>query len=131
LVFAPSSLILTNYYLPLSEALGSTESLVFKEKLAVLFNEVKASLIDEGEKGFAKQLANCEILSCASFASDNSAFTIEFIGYNSEEIEDTFPTGKNEYTVMLTYSTKNKVIGLEVIGCENTELQKQLMACCT
>ncbi len=111
--------------------MGTTENLVFKEKLADLFNEVKSSLIEEDEKGFAKQLTNCEILSCASFASDNSAFTIEFIGYNPEEIEDTFPTGNNEYTVMLTYSSKNKVMGLEIIGCENTELQKQLMACCT
>jgi len=104
---------------------------VFKNKLADLFNEVKSSLIVEGEKGFAAQLDSCEILSCSSFASDNSAFTIEFIGYNPEEIEDTFPTGNNEYTVMLTYSTKNKVIGLNIIGCETTKLQKQLMVCCT
>jgi len=104
---------------------------VFKEILADLYKEVKSSLIVEGEKGFADQLDSCEVLSCTSFASDNSAFTIEFIGYNPEEIEDTFPTGNNEYTVMLTYSTKNKIIGLNVIGCENTKLQKQLMACCT
>jgi len=114
-----------------SLCLGTTEDLVFKEELADLFNEVKASLIDEGEKNFAKQLDTCEILSCSSFASDDSAFTIEFMGYNSEEIEDTFPTGNAEYTVMLTYSTKNKVIGLEVIGCENTKLQQQLLASCT
>jgi hypothetical protein len=117
--------------LPLGKALGTTESSVFKVKLTDLFNEVKASLIDEGEKSFANQLETCEILSCSSFASDNSAFTIEFMGYNPDEIEDTFPTGNNEYTVMLTYSTKNKVIGLEVIGCENTLLQKQLVASCT
>lgn len=104
---------------------------MFKEKLADLFNEVKSSLIIEGEKSFAEQLDRCEIISCASFASDNSAFTIEFMGYHPEDIEDTFPTGNNEYTVMLTYSTKNKVIGLNIIGCENTQLQKQLMACCS
>ena len=126
-----SSHILANYSAPLSKALGTTEILVFKEILADLYKEVKSSLIVEGEKGFADQLDSCEVLSCTSFASDNSAFTIEFIGYNPEEIEDTFPTGNNEYTVMLTYSTKNKVIGLNVIGCENTKLQKQLMACCT
>jgi hypothetical protein len=45
------------------------------------------------------------MLACASFASDNSAFIIEFVGYHSKEIEDTFPTGNDEYTVMLTYST--------------------------
>gem|GEM_PF-3063127 len=104
---------------------------MFKEKLADLFNEVKTSLIDEGEKNFAKQLGTCEIQSCSSFASDNSAFTIEFLGYNSEEIENTFPTGNAEYTVMITYSTKNKVIGLKVIGCENTKLQQLLLASCT
>ncbi len=111
--------------------LGTTENSVFKETLADLFNEVKASLIEEGEKGFAKQLETCEILSCSSFSSDNSAFTIEFMGYNPDEIEDSFPTGDNEYTVMLTYSINNKVIGLNVIGCEDTELQKQLVASCT
>ena len=53
------------------------------------------------------------------------------MGYHPEDIEDTFPTGNDEYTVMLTYSTKNKVIGLNIIGGENTKLQKQLMTCCT
>ncbi|WP_281213752.1 hypothetical protein [Shewanella insulae] len=114
-----------------NKMLGTTENLVFKEKLADLFEEVKTSLIDEGEKSFAKQLDTCEIQSCSSFVSDNSAFSIEFVGYNSKEIEDTFPTGNAEYTVMITYSTKNKVIGLEVIGCENTKLQQQLLAICT
>ncbi|MDK1285973.1 hypothetical protein [Pseudoalteromonas umbrosa] len=104
---------------------------MFKEKLADLYKEVKASLIDEGENNFAKQLDSCEIQSCSPFASDNSAFTIEFFGYNSEEIADSFPTGNADYTVMITYSTKNKVIGLEVIGCENTKLQQQLLASCT
>ncbi|MCO4797921.1 MAG: hypothetical protein KC484_01805 [Colwelliaceae bacterium] len=104
---------------------------MFKETLTELFNEVKGSLIDEGEKAFAKQLEACVIISCSSFASDNSAFNIEFVGYSADEIEDSFPTGNQEYTVMVTYSVKNKVIGLNIIGCENTELQKQLMASCT
>lgn len=107
--------------------LATLETLVFKEKLADLFNEVKSSLIAEGENGFAEQLDSCVIFACASFASDNSAFTNEFSGYHSKEIEDTFPTGNDKYKVMLTYSAKNKVIGLNMIGGENTKLQKQLM----
>ncbi|MGK2232328.1 MAG: hypothetical protein ACI92O_001499 [Colwellia sp.] len=53
------------------------------------------------------------------------------MGYHPEEIEDRFPTGINEYKAMLTYSAKNKVSGLNIISCENTQLQKRLMACCT
>jgi hypothetical protein len=39
--------------------LAAMEALVFKEKLADLFKEVKASLIAEGEDGFAEQLDSC------------------------------------------------------------------------
>ena len=102
----------------------------FKYKLVDLFHEVQASLFREGFNNFAKQLESCQIQSCSSFASDDSAFDLEFIGYNADEIEDSFSTGNKVYTVMVTYSTSNKVIGLLVIGCEHTELQKQLMAAC-
>jgi len=104
---------------------------MFKDDLPDLFEEVKSSLIAEGEKELADQLKGLKIKSCESFAPDDSAFTICFTISENEKLEDTFPTGDKAYTVMLVYSEKSVVIGLDIIGCENTELQKQLLACCT
>jgi hypothetical protein len=104
---------------------------VFRAKLPDLFKEVKDSLLDENLEKFASQLDGLEIGICESFASDDSAFTISFTSGKNEDIEDTFPTRNNTYTVMLTYSKNSTIIGLDVIGCEKTNLQKQLMACCT
>jgi len=114
-----------------SLCLCATEKLMFKDDLPDLFEEVKSSLIAEGEKELADQLKGLKIKSCESFAPDDSAFTICFTTSENEKLEDTFPTGDKAYTVMLVYSEKSVVIGLDIIGCENTELQKQLLACCT
>tara|TARA_B100000700_G_scaffold28295_1_gene26992 strand:+ start:1118 stop:1444 length:327 start_codon:yes stop_codon:yes gene_type:complete len=107
------------------------ENLVFKDELPDLYIEVFASLVAEGLDKFASQLDELIIKTCESFASDNSAFTIEFTTVDGESIEDSFSTGDKAYTVMLVYSPYDIVIGLDIIGCENTHLQKQLLACCT
>ena len=107
------------------------ENLVFKDELPDLYVEVFTSLVADGLDKFASQLDELIIKTCESFASDNSAFTIEFTSVDGESIEDSFPTGDKAYTVMLVYSPNDIVIGLDIIGCENTNLQKQLLACCT
>ncbi len=104
---------------------------MFKDELPDLYIEVFASLVAEGLDKFASQLDELIIKTCESFASDNSAFTIEFTTVDGESIADSFPTGDKVYTVMLVYSPNDIVIGLDIIGCENTNLQKQLLACCT
>ena len=121
---------IAKHYQPLIGALYAMESLVFKDDLPELCSEVHTSLISEGLDKFASQLSTLKIKSCESFASDNSAFTIEFTSVERESIEDSFPTGDKIYTVMLVYSTNEVVIGLDIIGCENTELQKQLLVFC-
>ncbi|MCH1932066.1 hypothetical protein L9G16_17980 [Shewanella sp. A25] len=103
---------------------------MFKDDLPDLYAEVFASLVADGLEKFARQLNELEIKTCESFASDNSAFTIEFTSVDGESIEDSFPTGDKAYTVMLAYSTNDVVIGIDIIGCENTKLQKQLLSCC-
>ncbi|MDP5151348.1 hypothetical protein [Rheinheimera baltica] len=103
---------------------------MFKDDLPDLYAKVHSSLITEGFDKFAHQLNGLKIKTCESFASDNSAFTIEFTSADGESIEDSFPSGDQAYTVMLVYSSNQVVIGLDVIGCENTKLQKQLLACC-
>ncbi len=104
---------------------------MFKDDLPDLFSEVFSSLVADGLDKFARQLNELEIKACETFASDNSAFTIEFTTADGESIEDSFPTGDKPYTVMLVYSPNDIVIGLDIIGCENTNLQKQLLASCT
>ena len=47
--------------LSILKILAAMEALVFKEKLAALFNEVKSPLIAEGENDFAEQLDSCAI----------------------------------------------------------------------
>ena len=103
---------------------------MFKEDLPELYDEVQSSLIADKLNKFANQLSTLKIKTCESFASDNSAFTIDFTSADGESIEDSFPTGKKAYTVMLAYSTNDVVMGIDIIGCENTKLQKQLLACC-
>jgi hypothetical protein len=104
---------------------------LFKIKLPRLFNEVKTSLLSDGEIEFAKQLDNCIVKSCESIISDNSAFDILFEGYRDDIIDDSFHSGEKPYTVMVCYSIQNKVIGITVIGCENTSIQEELNAVCT
>ncbi|MBV7263400.1 hypothetical protein L6J37_14570 [Photobacterium sp. WH77] len=103
---------------------------MFKDYLPDLYAEVHASLVADGLDKFARQLNKLKIKTCESFASDDSAFTIAFTSADGENIEDSFPTGDKVYTVMLVYSSNEVVIGLDIIGCENTKLQKQLLASC-
>jgi hypothetical protein len=104
--------------------------MLFKEKLPEFYQEVKESLLAEGEEILGNQIDNCVMKSCSSFASDNSAF-IAFDGISSSEIEDSFPVGEKAYTVMVAYSKNRRIVGIDIIGCANTKLQKQLLACCT
>ncbi|MEO9945972.1 hypothetical protein [Paraglaciecola sp.] len=103
---------------------------MFKEILPQLYKEAKNSLLKDGEIEFASQLDSCLIKSCESLASDDSAFTVNFEGFVSDIIEDTFPSGSKKHTVMVCYSNTHKVIGIDVFGCENTKLQQELQAAC-
>ena len=104
---------------------------MFKDNLPELYREVEEGLSQANEVNLLKQLPTLKINTCESFASDNSAFTIEFETQHKETIEDTFPVVFESYTVMFVYSKNDVALGVDIIGCENTSLQQQLLACCT